>query len=68
MKLKTYLKKLTPEQRRVLAEDVGTKPVYLYRIGAGYDPLPGVKLASRIAKASRGCVNLASEYPEVWGA
>lgn len=67
MKLKTFLRKLTPEQRQTLAAAVGSKPIYLYRIGKGCDPLPSVKLAGKIARASGGKVNLSQEYPEVFG-
>lgn len=67
MKLKTFLKQLKPDRRKLIAEAVGTKPIYLYRIGNGHDPLPSPKLAGRIARASGGKVCLASEYPDLWG-
>lgn len=69
MKLRTFLSQLKDDRDALqrLAEEVGTKPIYLRRIGGRHDPLPSPKLARRIAYASGGQVDLASEYPHLWG-
>lgn len=67
MKLKTYLKNLSQEQRIELAKKVGASERYLYRIGGGYDPLPSLTLATKIKNLSGGKVKLESEYPVLRG-
>lgn len=58
-----YLQSLDHIQRAELAEKVGASPRYLYRIGAGFDPLPSLTLAAKIADASGGKIKLRTEYP-----
>lgn len=67
MDLRTYLDRLSPQQKEQLASIVGTKPVYLIHL-AGRHRTPSPELAIKIWRATAEEVSLAELRPDIWGA
>lgn len=57
MKLKDYIKSITPEQREAFAAMSGTSVGYLYLLAGGHRT-PRMSLARRLQEASNGNVSL----------
>lgn len=64
MTLKDYLE---TADAKALAKAAGTKRVYLTHLAHGHRK-PSVKLAQRIAAATRGRVSLSDLRPDIWKA
>lgn len=67
MDLKTYFASLPLSERELIAEEAGTKWVYLSQIIRGWRK-PSTDLAQKLHEVSKGKIPLSSMRPDVWAA